>query len=987
MVQPVPVRAATKAMAHNGRAAQRRVPRQQAPARHKATVTETAASRPGTPCSSASRGASPPEQPESVAASPPSPLGRPVEPPLHPSLQAMVDAARAALLPEAAIKTQTALEPPQPDYEALAAERLATSMGPGVDYSAAKGKARALAAEAQAAVQSFKRGADSAVPPAPPGGLPSWHSVEAMEDLSVFAAACAYEVTLRAAQIQHDVSEGGAAALSSSGRAAGAKSGALSAAKALQRLSARQAASARRSGGAWAVAQDEAGEEAGLEQPPLRPAARAGRAGEEDARAPPARKRSRSAGARAQKATPAQRPPLRDGSNIRAAAMSARAQAAFDRAVERRRGRPADVAFGRRVSGVPTAEEGSARPRASGVSKSGSLAPGYGQSGRSPPQASGHHDTCPGEAAPGTAEVCGQQQSWPAVANMHVGDGPVHAHSHMRPHVPGHVDRMLDGGSWPIHATSHMRGPPPEGEAATNMGADSSHWQAWAGDAPRQIRQEHAEPGAVLRAGATPPQAGSSTTDVALVALLQGLTEVIRHGTTSPPQHLPQHAPPALSAPVPAAPVAAPDTALPHSTNHAAASAGDEADQAQESAPHAGGAPAQRQHRSDSPQTGREREARAGLRMPAHTQALSAVQHGLDPLQPFGSMVEAAAWAAPRPPEPRQEFLSIVDLHRPPGAAAAITSIIPHGARDDSERHKGAEDSRAAEFVALEKLLHSGHSVPGTEFPFPAGPGRPAAMGAPAMHGMMQDLCAAGVRRAIEAGALRSGSAASSSMATSPEQHRDGHHPAFEPPKTQHADIDGRAWSRRGAEDRTGPGGSGAAGNDEGPESAVADATAAGREMLSDIKMAAPDLRDSVAVDILHEALEARLQALAAGGQESGSHSSEGGDGHVSPTASRVEDGSAGSEGSGGSHASEHSDAEDAAEGAGQGPEGEAANTEVSGDGGSSGKGPAAGDKQAHGSESGDADADAVAANSVSEKEAGEHDGDPDSINRNLSGE
>lgn len=826
----------------------------------------------------------------------------------------MVDAARAALLPQPPTHTPAALVPPQPDYQAQAKEQLAKALGSRVDYTEVKCTARAAAAEAHAVVQSFKRGASAAVPPVPTSALPSWHSLEAMEDLSVFAAACAHEVALRAAQIQHDVSEGGGAALSSSGKGAVGASGALSAAKALQRLSARQAASKQRSSGARAADVCEAVAEEPLELPVAGVASNA-----DDGKVPPPRKRSRSAGPRARRSVPAappQRPPLRDGSNTRAVAMSARAQAAFDRAVERRRGRPAGVAFGRRVSGPAAGEE--ARPRPAAASKSGSVAPGHGDAARSPPlpRPGDHRSSGHGESAPGQGDTHAGQQYWSAGGGGPSVEGPVHAHSHMRPHVPGHVDRMMEGGSWPVHEMSHMRGAAAYGvDAAANVGQGSS-WHAPAGDVAKVDGQQPAAAGAPAQPAAVPqPQGGSSTTDVALVALLQGLTEVIRHNGTSPPQH---------SAVAPEPDTGVNEEPVRHlGASGAAPAAEDGTTQPQVHAACADGTARAHNQQRIQVQTANP-EARTDVRHPAvHPTAEAHPETG--PLPRSGSLVEAAAWGGRSrgvhwPSEPQRDFLSVVDLQHPPGAAVrhapAVSASLVDAAH--AQHRSGRDKTRAAEFAALEQLLHSGHRMPGTEFPFLADPADHAVVEeAPVIRQVMQDLCAAGVHRAIEAGALQSASAACSSTEASPDK-QPGSEVGLALPLEAAAENrrEPVTDSSRSGQASVASGRDGALADDrvrdtvEEPRGGLGAGDVARQGLLNDIEFAAPDLRDSVAVDILHEALEARVQALAVAGERDGADGSlAADDAEFSKAAGSTDGGSSGSPHRGGSLASEGSGA------------------------------------------------------------------------------
>eukprot|EP00892_Ulva_mutabilis_P006878 jgi/Ulvmu1/4562/UM002_0290.1 len=850
------------------RPAQKRTSKPPVPVRHKAAVTETARSRPETPATTASRGASPSMQADSAGTTP-SPPARlrhsPDEPPLHPSLQAMVDTARAALRPQTACNGPM-LDPPQPDYVSLARQRLSDTLAPQIDYGEVKCSARSAAAAAQTVALAFKRSGGAAISPMPSSMLPSWHSVEAMEDLSVFATACAHEVALRAAQIQSDVMECASVALGTSGKSAkgAAGSGALSAAKALQRLSARQAASKRHAGRAQLTEE----EEAGFKISPQRDATAAA-APADEVKTVPARKRSRSAGARPRKSpqpAAAPRPPLRDGSNTRAGAMSARAQAAFDRAVERRRGRPVGVAFGRRVSGAPGGEDGAARlPAAAANRPSSAGAPAALSERPADAAAASAARVVAAEQSHGPAAQHTQQQQWPGDRDAQHGDAAVHACSHMRPHVPAHIDRMMDGGSWPVHACSHVRGPPQWGpNEHAEAGAGDQHGQAGPGGGEASTWCGQNKSGAALSMPAMQPQQASSTTDAALVALLQGLTEVVRQGAASPPP-----LPPAAPAPPPPAPAAAAAQPASAGAQHGAGSG-----IAAANAHGSGSAPAQCDHAPMAQQgpAATQRAARLATMQAASAveqrggakgQA-SAIHQQADIQHAAVSVVEAAAWAALPPAARQREFLSVVDLQRPPG----LTSARDHSMLSSEEHtHSGPDQSRAAEFAALEELLRSGHSMPGSEFPFPPDRGL-------AGHDVMQDRCAADVRHAIEAGALR-GSVAGSSLGASPQQ------PAAEldeamlalPDGTRHntaspsADVTGRRLdsasngytagvsSELSREQAVGVPGSTVNGDHPGRKGSHDD---------SNVQPGALEVRDSVAVDILHAALEARVKMLKA---------------------------------------------------------------------------------------------------------------------------
>jgi hypothetical protein len=158
-----------------------------------------------------------PEHPESSTAAPP-------DQQLPETLAASVCAAQKAVLhPRPSLNPSNI--PEQPDFVAAARAALHKHISIRLDYAAFKHRVRAETSEALAAAERCRRGWTSLMPVVPTSALPSWHSVPALEDVEVFAAACAQEVSLRAQEIILQASAGATVpALLAEGTAALSKS-------------------------------------------------------------------------------------------------------------------------------------------------------------------------------------------------------------------------------------------------------------------------------------------------------------------------------------------------------------------------------------------------------------------------------------------------------------------------------------------------------------------------------------------------------------------------------------------------------------------------------------------------------------------------------------------------------------------------------------------------------------------------------------------
>jgi hypothetical protein len=337
-----------------------------------------------------------------------------------------VEAAKAAIAVKCATQETLALVPAQPDYAAAAREELSKRMGSTFDYVSIRYSAQCLASDALAAAYRCQSGAGKMVPFVPTRVLPSWHSAPALDDMDVFAAACAQEVSMRAQDV---VADAAAAATDAPEKPLARTTG--PGAGRNERL--RALASAR----------------AGLSKT-TPPAAISATAEENHAREAPSARREGCQPVGGGHV-------LCDGgsSQVRAA-RSALAPAAHVAPV-RKPANPAKkpaVAFGRRVNGESLVGRKKAGPSSSAPAA------------KRRAHAQSDYSTGPSIAAPmptPAPDAAAQQ------AHAHV--RKVHEHSHMRPPAGEPAQGEVAQG-WPVHQFSHMRieGPgwpsPPAGVAA-----------------------------------------------------------------------------------------------------------------------------------------------------------------------------------------------------------------------------------------------------------------------------------------------------------------------------------------------------------------------------------------------------------------------------------------------------------------------------------------------------------------------------------------
>ena len=428
-------------------------------------------------------------------------------PPLHPAFKASVDAARASVCPELAAARPT-LELPQPDFAGKARGSLKRMLGDDMSYIDIKCTARSAAAEAQTEMMAFKRSMTTAAPLVPTRTTPSWHSMEALEDVGVFADACVQEVALRAAQVQSDVSDG-VYDLSHT-RAQTFRSQA--AARSLQQLTSKQTLAL--------VAQNQKHAGDGrlinlVEQDSIQGThgsnRSGGRLGEKRQSVNPGRKAGHGLTADDQARV---RAPLKDGMNVKRGVLEStalRAQAAYERAVDRGRVRPS-IAFGRRLE---DASQGEARGDAK---ENGQHAAGPRIDAAVPAIAGGKTGRAAGR--PSSGRVNGLPDAG------HEAREPNRQEARA-PQQSSHRD-------WCTH------------ERAVPVSGGSDVWDQWGG--PHSVlgargattppqHPAHVQ-SAVSAHGAVHSGNDSTSSDAALVALLQGLTEIIRSNSLAPPAML-----------------------------------------------------------------------------------------------------------------------------------------------------------------------------------------------------------------------------------------------------------------------------------------------------------------------------------------------------------------------------------------------------------------------------------------------------------------
>jgi hypothetical protein len=396
----------------------------------------------------------------------------PPPPTLPTALAASVNAARIAILAEQPMPHTLALAPPQPDYATTAREALAARIGGSFDYASMRFSVRAAASDMLAVAQRCKRGTGAIVPVVPSRALPSWHSAPALEDMEIFAAACAQEVSLRS----QDVIEVAAVATAEGTTGTAVQKSAASSAPGLARSERLRALAGSRGKNSAAAASGRASSDDRAQNGDVNKAATACRAPDRVA-APAVGRPSRV---------------LRDESNARPARdHTASLQPRLASRLAKASG-PV-VAFGRRVDGEDAA---SSRKKASTAAAVGTLKRSVQgrDAGSTPPQ---QHTV--------------QTVAW-----------PVHKRSHVRPAVNSEATADAGGSHpWSVHSASHMRVEGPDTTAATVV--DDAHRGA-----PTSALHSHTDLPAA-------PQMGESDgiTNEALVAILHGLTAVIRFKETA----------------------------------------------------------------------------------------------------------------------------------------------------------------------------------------------------------------------------------------------------------------------------------------------------------------------------------------------------------------------------------------------------------------------------------------------------------------------
>lgn len=413
---------------------------------------------------------------------------------LHSSFKVSVDAALATVRPDSGA-VRPLLEIPQPDFAGQARSNLKRMLGDEVSYTEIKCTARSAATEAHNEFMAFKRAVPAAAPLVLTRLQPSWHSMEAMDDVAVFADACVQEVMLRAAQVQNDVSDG--VYDLSNARARTVRSQA--AARSLQQIVSKQklaiAAYDEKDSSADAALQPFTVDSRENSKPqPKRGAATAAVVGETRQRANAGRRLGRvpAADERAVAGAPLQETMnVKRGDTDRAAQ---RAQAAYDRAVDRSRARP-PVAFGRRLedpakSDARTDWKGNAQHAPENPAASGPSAVA-GRKGKLSRPMSGNHST----ASPPLYEMGNADQGHSGCSNEH--------------EQSVRISKDRDAGQC-------LRGMSSDAPAADDHRSSAAHGSA------------HAP-------AVSPHTGGSTVADTALVALLQGLTEIIRCNSLAQP--------------------------------------------------------------------------------------------------------------------------------------------------------------------------------------------------------------------------------------------------------------------------------------------------------------------------------------------------------------------------------------------------------------------------------------------------------------------
>ena len=505
--QPLQPRAHTR---HAARRAALRAPPAQAaraearPMAPAETPTARSASQQSSPISE------PPSQTPSVQAptvTQPSPA-RPIGPALPPELVVSVEAAHIAIAGERPAADALALVPAQPDYAAAAREQLERRMGGRFDYASLRFNARSSAANALAAAQRCQRGAGTLVPVVPTRALPSWHSEPALEDMEVFAAACAQEVSMRAQDL---LPEAAAAASEPPPERALARS---TGATRNDRLRALADARSSLSKSTPATGAKDA-------LPSSAERARHAHAAHPLAYTRPAVSDGDTA--------------LRERGNVQsarppAAAQNTTAQQLASRSKPADPGKKPEVAFGRRVSSEVAVGRKKAASSSSGPAPK-RHARAAAESPRDRPEATAN--------APHVAQDYGARTEVP-YAETEPSSRAVHSCSHMRPPLE-QATCSSEGGRWPVDPYSHMRGAAAEAPALMRPGCNApsqppEQQALLQQQQPQQAQScghelQHALQQLLQPPVPQPPPAGAGTdavTSDALIAILHGLTAVIR---------------------------------------------------------------------------------------------------------------------------------------------------------------------------------------------------------------------------------------------------------------------------------------------------------------------------------------------------------------------------------------------------------------------------------------------------------------------------
>ena len=413
----------------------------------------------------------------------------PLRPELPPELAASIKVAEAAVSGEELSAAAFALIPAQPDFAALARDKLQEQLGGAVDYASLRFSVRAAAGDAIALAQRCQRGATNAAPVVPSRVLPAWHSPQALEDIEVFSAACAQEVSLRSQDLLVD-------AAAAAGEPEAGNSNALAKTAGTARNERLHALAALRGGLARTAPTAHAAQVVKDAMP-------------QSAAAP--RGRDHHAHSRSASASPARKSVLHDRSNVRvhrarpAPPAPARAIAVRGRAEESVK-KP-EVAFGRRVHSE--AAVGRKKPANRDVS------------GPAPKRRAHSKEA----SAAGLQEAQAED-----AAHTHAHEATSSPAAHQAVHEWSHIwpPAGAEGGT-PAHPWSHMRA----GAPGTPPQMPGSHVPQLAQALPAQ--QSRHRPAQAVQTDPLPPtKTDAESTSEALVAILHGLTAVVKSQGPAP---------------------------------------------------------------------------------------------------------------------------------------------------------------------------------------------------------------------------------------------------------------------------------------------------------------------------------------------------------------------------------------------------------------------------------------------------------------------